>query len=111
SLPSPEEGSAEIAFRVQAARNIQTERFSRYPTKSRPHTNAEAEGKVLEEITRLGQDELNLMQKAADKFRLSARAYYRVLKVSRTIADLEGIEDIATRHIAEALRYRRNKVK
>ena len=109
SLPSPTEGSVEIAARVQAARDIQTKRFSVFPKEGRPHCNAEAEGKILEEITPLGRDELNLMQRAADKFKLSARGYHRVLKVSRTIADLEAATDINIGHISEALRYRRTK--
>ncbi|MCZ4281214.1 YifB family Mg chelatase-like AAA ATPase [Kiloniella laminariae] len=109
SLPPPSEGSREIAARVQAARNLQIKRYAHFPKDLRPYCNAEAEGKILEEVTVLGPEETSLLQNAAEKFRLSARAYHRVLKVSRTIADLANSEKIATPHIAEALRYRRNK--
>ncbi|WP_085907695.1 YifB family Mg chelatase-like AAA ATPase [Kiloniella majae] len=109
SLPPPEEGSHDVALRVQAARDIQTQRYAAYPKQNRPHCNAEAEGETLDKIAFLGPKEKELMQRASEKFKLSARAYHRVLKVSRTIADLDRQDVIQTKHIAEALRYRKPK--
>ncbi|WP_120498299.1 YifB family Mg chelatase-like AAA ATPase [Kiloniella sp. EL199] len=107
SLPPPKEGSRDVALRVQAARDIQTERYAAYPEQKRPHCNAEAEGEILDKIALLGPREKELMHRASETFKLSARAYHRVLKVSRTIADLDNQEMIETKHIAEALRYKK----
>lgn len=109
SLPPPKEGSHDVALRVQAARDIQTQRYAVYPKQNRPHCNAEVEGEILDKISFLGPKEKELMQQASEKFKLSARAYHRVLKVSRTIADLDSQDMIQTKHIAEALRYRKPK--
>lgn len=101
-LPPPAEGSAEVAARVAAARERQTARYEG----SGVRTNAEADGALLEEVARPDEDGRRLLADAAAAMRLSARSYVRVLRLARTIADLEGAEDIGRQHIAEALSYR-----
>lgn len=103
NLPPPAEGSADIAARVAAARARQTARFAGTPG---VRTNADAEGQLLEEIAPLDAEGRDLLSRAADRFGLSARGYHRVLRVSRTIADLDGADAIARPHVAEALGYR-----
>lgn len=105
TLPPPKESSAEAAARVAAARAIQVQRFIRL---GRPllRTNAEADGTLLEEIARPDEAGLKLLRDAADAMQLSARGYHRVLRVARTLADLDGRPDLARIHIAEALSYR-----
>jgi len=103
SLPPPAEGSAEVAARVAAARQIQRERF----TGTNVRTNAEAEGELLDKIAKLDAAGAKLLTEAAERMKLSARGYHRVLKVARTISDLAGSADITKADIAEALSYRR----
>ena len=105
TLPPPAEGSAEVARRVATARAVQRTRFEQL---GRPklRTNAEADGSLLEEIARPDKAGLTLLRDAADAMNLSARGYHRVLRVARTLADLDGREDMARLHIAEALSYR-----
>ena len=103
-LPAPAEGSREVAARVAAARAVQTERYGALGVSAR--TNAEASGTVLEEVTRPDAAGLKLLRDAADAMRLSARGYHRVLKVARTLADLDGEEKVGRTHLAEALSYR-----
>jgi len=103
-LPAPTEGSREVAARVAAARAVQTERYGALGVAAR--TNAEASGTVLEEVTRPDAAGLKLLRDAADAMRLSARGYHRVLKVARTLADLDGEEKVGRAHLAEALSYR-----
>ena len=91
-----------IRERVIAARKIQELRFS----EGIIHSNAQMSSKQVKElcvITTAGQ---TLLNKAMDKLGLSARAYDRILKVSRTIADLSGSQDILVEHLAEAIQYR-----
>jgi magnesium chelatase family protein len=104
-LPPPSEGSAEVAARVARARAMQAER---YATIGLPHirTNAAASGPVLEELARPDSAGLALLRDAADAMRLSARGYHRVLRVARTLADLDGAEKVGRVHLAEALSYR-----
>src|SRR5579872_5884272 len=104
-LPSPAEGSAEVAARVAAARDIQT---ARYVAAGLPHvrTNAEAPASVLEEIARPDGHGQKLLREAAETLRLSARGYHRVLRVARTLADLDCADTIGRLHLAEALSYR-----
>jgi magnesium chelatase family protein len=73
-----------------------------------PHvrTNAQAQGPVLEEVARLDSSSVALMRDAADAMRLSARGYHRVLRVARTLADLDGASSVGRIHLAEALSYR-----
>ncbi|MBF0356742.1 MAG: YifB family Mg chelatase-like AAA ATPase [Alphaproteobacteria bacterium] len=103
SLPPPAEGSAEVAARVAAARLIQTERYAG----AKIRTNAEADGQLLEEVAAPDSQGRKLLTEAAERMKLSARGYHRVLRVARTLADLEGAEHVARLHIAEALSYRR----
>ncbi|MGB7404174.1 MAG: ATP-binding protein, partial [Pacificimonas sp.] len=103
TLPPPAEGSAEISARVATARARQTERYADEPAR----TNAEADGKLLEDVATPDEPGRELLAKAAEAMRLTARSYHRVLKVSRTIADLAGVETVGRVHIAEALSYRR----
>jgi magnesium chelatase family protein len=102
-LPPPSEGSAEVAARVAAARHIQRERYADTPVR----TNAEADGDLLEQNAVLDPPARALLAQAAEAMRLSARGFHRVLRVSRTIADLAGTETIGRVHVAEALSYRR----
>jgi magnesium chelatase family protein len=107
SLPPPAEGSAEIASRVAAARARQQARFARLPEDRRIRTNAEADGRLLEEIAAPDPDGRKLLQDAAERMRLSARGYHRVLRVARTLADLDASDTVRRLHIAEAVSYRR----
>ena len=102
-LPPSGDTSAEVAARVAQARAVQETRFAAYPEL---RTNADAEGNLLERIATLDTDSRELMTRAADRFGLSARGYHRVLRVARTIADLDGAADVLRPHVAEALSYR-----
>jgi magnesium chelatase family protein len=104
-LPPPSEGSREVAARVAAARKLQADRFAALG-KPDLRVNAQAHGKVLDDIAPLDAASLKLLREAAEAMRLSARGYHRVLKVARTIADLDGAEAIGRPHLAEALAYR-----
>lgn len=105
SLPPPKEASADVARRVLSARQIQAQRFAALG-KPDLRTNAEADGSLLEEISRPDASGLTLLRDAADAMKLSARGYHRVLRVARTLADLDQREQVARIHIAEALSYR-----
>jgi magnesium chelatase family protein len=114
SLPPPAEGSAEVAARVAAARNLQKRRYSHHPL---VRTNAEADGTLLEEYASPDSAGRDLLAQATERMRLSARGYHRVLKVARTLADLDVVQGdgdpkapTARIHIAEALSYRRQQV-
>jgi magnesium chelatase family protein len=107
ALPPPAETSADIAERVAIARARQTARYKALPAERRIRTNAEADGSLLDEIATPEPAAAALLTRAAERLRLSARGYHRVLRVARTLADLDGAETIARRHIAEALSYRR----
>ena len=102
-LPPPREGSAEVAARVARARDIQRERFADHAIR----TNAEAEGELLDRIATPEAAGMKLLTDAAERMRLSARGYSRVLRVARTIADLGDSAQILRPHMAEALSYRR----
>jgi magnesium chelatase family protein len=106
ALPPPAEASAAIARRVAAARARQSRRYAGLPPEQKIRTNAEADGALLDEIATPEPAGLQLLQRAAERLRLSARGYHRVLRVDRTLADLEGATVVARHHIAEALSYR-----
>lgn len=99
---SKEETSKEIKERVNKARKIQEERYKEYNIFS----NAELSPKLIEEYCQVDEDSKKLLEIAFKKLNLSSRAYNRILKVSRTIADLEGRENISKQDIAEAIQYR-----
>ncbi|HZT51797.1 MAG TPA: YifB family Mg chelatase-like AAA ATPase [Stellaceae bacterium] len=107
ALPPPAEGSAEVARRVAAARAIQRLRFQSLPPERAVRTNAEADGALLDEIAAPDAEGRRLLAEAADRMRLSARGYHRVLRVARTLADLDASASPRRIHIAEALSYRR----
>jgi magnesium chelatase family protein len=104
-LPPPAEGSKQVAARVARARAIQAERYGTLGLAGAT-TNAAVPAPVLEEVARLDSAGLSLLRDAADAMRLSARGYHRVLRVARTLADLDGAEKISRVHLAEALSYR-----
>jgi len=105
TLPPPAEGSAEVARRVAAARARQAARFA--DLDDGPRANAGVDGALLEEIAAPDAAGRALLAEAADKMRLTARGYHRVLRVARTLADLDGAAQVARLHVAEALSYRR----
>jgi magnesium chelatase family protein len=104
-LPPPSEGSREVAARVARARDIQARRYETLGLTG-IRTNAQANGPALEEIAKLDGSGTKLLRDAADAMRLSARGYHRVLRVARTLADLDGAEHVGRIHLAEALSYR-----
>jgi magnesium chelatase family protein len=104
-LPPPAEGSREVAARVARARDIQAERYAALGLDG-VRTNAQASGPVLEEAARADAAGMTLLRDAADAMQLSARGYHRVLRVARTLADLDGAEKVGRVHLAEALSYR-----
>ncbi|MEP4637051.1 MAG: ATP-binding protein, partial [Yoonia sp.] len=95
--------SAAIAARVAAARDVQSQRFA---DAADVRVNAEAEGRVLEQVATPDTEGRALLVKVAERFGLSARGYHRVLRVARTIADLAGETDVRRPHVAEAVSYR-----
>lgn len=102
--PAGGETSAAIALRVRAARKIQTDRFAALGVEAR--VNADAEGALLDRIATPDAEGKALLLKAAERFRLSARGYHRILRLARTIADLDEVETVSTPHVAEAVSYR-----
>jgi magnesium chelatase family protein len=104
-LPAPAEGSREAAARVALARARQARR---YAALGFPHvrTNATAQGGLLEEVAQPDNAGLKLIRDAAEAMRLSARGYHRVLRVARTLADLDDSDKVGRVHLAEALAYR-----
>ena len=97
-----EESTETIRKRVEGARKTQEKRFR----KKNYTFNSEMKAADMEEFCKLGREEKQLMEMAYTKLKLSARTYHRVLKVARTIADLDGSERISCKHISEALAYR-----
>jgi magnesium chelatase family protein len=97
------EPSEAIRERVRRAREIQRERFARRPE---VHANAHMTPGDLRRFCRIGEAADALLRTAIARLGLSARAYHRVLKIARTIADLEGAAELATAHVAEAIQYR-----
>ncbi|MDD5530457.1 MAG: ATP-binding protein [bacterium] len=97
------EPSVKIRDRVNNARKSQIERYSGHKNL---YCNAQLTQKDLKKYCVLDSTSENLLKLAIEKFGLSARAYSRILKVSRTIADIEGAKDISSAHISEAIQYR-----
>ena len=97
------EPSSAIRERVINARRIQMER---YKDIKGVHCNAQMNTALLQKYVQLNDETMTLLRNAMKKFNLSARAYDRILKVARTIADLEGSETVEKQHIAEAIGYR-----
>jgi magnesium chelatase family protein len=102
------EVSENIRQRVEAARNIQRERFSQLEMKKGRmiYSNADMRASDLRQFCELDETGKSLLRSAMQQMQLSARAYHRILKLARTIADLAGAEQITTIHLAEALQYR-----
>ena len=107
SLPPPAESSANVAARIARARDVQAERVKALPDGQRPRTNAELDGELLEQMAAPEPAGRKLLTDAAERLKLSARGYHRVLRVARTLADLDGAATVARVHVAEALSYRR----
>ncbi len=99
---SRSETSKEVRKRVQAARNLQTERYR----KTKLVCNADLSAKDIKEFINLHKECIKILRQAADIMNLSARSYYRTIKVARTIADLNSEKEITVSHLAEALQYR-----
>ena len=102
-LPSNGESSATVAARVATAQAVQQTRFA---DRSDMRSNADAAGEALEEFATPDTQGRDLLVRAAEKFQLSARGYHRVLRVARTIADLDNSETVRQPHIAEAVNFR-----
>lgn len=103
SAQRPQENSAAIRERVMRARGLQAKR---YEAENGIYCNAQMSARLLREICVVSTPGHNLLKAAMQKLNLSARAYDRILKVSRTIADLSASEDIKVEHLAEAIQYR-----
>ena len=103
--PQAAEGSADVAARVAAARRMQQ---ARYLDLGRPdiRTNSQCTTSLVEQVAQPDQGGQALLSDAAEKLRFSARAYHRILKVARTLADLDGTETVGRIHLAEAISYR-----
>ena len=110
----PQEGSFEIRKRVVEARQVQRRRFDNSLTRSSDsdtldqttYSNSEMSSKHIRQFCKLDRKSAELLKKAMNSLGFSARAYDRILKVARTIADLEKAVDIGADHIAEAIQYR-----
>ncbi len=99
----PGESSEEIRARINNARKLQLERFK---SKRKIYCNAHLGSKHIRKYCSIDDQSQSLLKTAIERFGLSARAYDKVLKVARTIADLENSENIKVQHIAEAIQYR-----
>lgn len=102
------ESSRAVAQRVAAARDIQKQRYGDHFPSGVSAVNANASGALLEEVTQMDDETRTLLMRSVEQAKLSARGYYRILRVARTIADLNGgAEQLSRADIAEALSYRR----
>ena len=102
AITNKSETSKEIRYRVNVARNIQLERYKEIGI----FCNAELDSNLLEKFCKLDKKSQEIMQKAFERFGLSARAHDKILKIARTIADLDNSKEIQYKHIAEAIQYR-----
>ena len=103
SQDKPSEASVTVAERVEAAREIQTMRYEGFKD---IRVNADIDGEALKEFAQPDADGADFLNKVAEKYKLSARGYHRILRVARTIADLDGSETVRRPHVAEAAGYR-----
>ena len=103
ALPPPREGSRQVAARIAAVREVQARRYAGKEIRS----NAEADGQLLDEVATPDPEGRKLLATAAERFKVSARGYHRVMRVARTLADLEASAGVRRLHVAEALSYRR----
>lgn len=101
-----EEPSQDIKIRVDKARKIQTDRFNNNSANLKIHSNSKMTPNMIKKYCKLDEESNNLMNLAFDSLKLTARAYNRILKVARTIADLDGSENITKEHLFEAINYR-----
>jgi magnesium chelatase family protein len=97
-----EESSKKIRQRVLSAREVQQKRFK----KANIHSNANMKNKHIKEFLKIEKDALALLKQAVNNYNLSARTYFRLIKVSQTIADLSSEKSVKQNHVAEALQYR-----
>jgi magnesium chelatase family protein len=104
-LPAPAESSATVAARVAAARAVQRQRYAALGLPA-ILTNAQCAPALIEQVAAPDAGAAALLRQAAEATKLSARGYHRVLKVARTLADLDGAESVGRRHVGEALAYR-----
>ncbi|MBD9528259.1 YifB family Mg chelatase-like AAA ATPase [Paracoccus sp. PAR01] len=102
-MPGKGESSAQVGARVAAARVLQNQRFATDP---KARVNADASGRLLEEIAPLDAECRDLFSRAAARFGMTPRGYHRILRVARTIADLDASAEIRAPHLAEALSFR-----
>ena len=102
NVKEDKETSFDIRQRVIKARQNQTERYK----KANIYTNSELTPKLINKYCKIDEGSKQMLKCAINKFNLSARSYDRILKISRTIADLNGSNDIKTEHIAQALTFR-----
>jgi magnesium chelatase family protein len=110
SQMQPGEPSAVIRERVIKARRIQEERFAHLSPggggEGAVHCNAQMSEKMLHRYAELDAPSVDMLRMAMERLKLSARAYTRILKVARTIADIDGSEKVQSQHVAEAIGYR-----
>ncbi|MEM8699975.1 MAG: hypothetical protein AAGF44_12435 [Pseudomonadota bacterium] len=103
SLPSHGESSERVGSRVADARAAQIDRANGHGVQ----LNSELEGEALDSVAKPDAPGMQILQAAAEKYRYSARGYHRVLRLARTLADLDGMDAVRKPHIAEAVGYRR----
>ena len=106
ALPPASEGSEQVAARVTSARQLQQERYKDLKTVS---CNAEVDGEALEAVCALDDESRDILMRAVEMMKLTARGYHRVLRVARTIADLDGAKNINKIHISEAVSFRQKR--
>lgn len=101
-----EESSAVVASRVEVVRKMQQERYSAHPSYGNVYCNASLVPSMIARFCRMSADAENLMRRMESKWMLSARSFLKVIKLARTIADMERSELICSDHISEAVAYK-----